>query len=89
MDVFFFYSAWHAHVTTYAQTSEQQQTSYVGPMFANLKYKLSPTSSSHTFSFQLLDNVTVSVSAMLGTPAPPSSTTRRRTAITTGNAPPL
>ena len=32
---------------------------------------------------------TVSVSTMLGTPAPPSSTTRRRTAITTGNALPL
>ena len=32
---------------------------------------------------------TVSVSALLGTPALPSSTTRRRTATTTGNAPPL
>ena len=32
---------------------------------------------------------TVSVCAMLGTPAPPSSTTRRRTPMTTGNAPPL
>ena len=32
---------------------------------------------------------TVSVSALLGTPAPPSSTTHRRTATTTGNAPPL
>ena len=32
---------------------------------------------------------TVSVSAMLGTPAPPSATTRRRIATTTGNAPPL
>ena len=32
---------------------------------------------------------TVSVSALLSTPVPPSSTTRRRTAIATGNAPPL
>ena len=32
---------------------------------------------------------TVSVSALLGTPAPPSLTTRRRTTTATGNAPPL
>ena len=32
---------------------------------------------------------TVSVSALLGVPAPPSSTTRRRTATVTGNTPPL
>ena len=32
---------------------------------------------------------TASVSALFGTPAPPSSTTRRRTATATGNAPPL
>ena len=32
---------------------------------------------------------TVSVSALLGTPAPSSSTTHRRTATATGNAPPL
>ena len=32
---------------------------------------------------------TVSVSALLGVPAPPSSTTRRRTATATGNTPPL
>ena len=32
---------------------------------------------------------TVSVFALLGTPAPPSSTTRQRTAKATGNAPPL
>ena len=32
---------------------------------------------------------TVSVSALLGTPAPPSSTTRRQTATATGNASPL
>ena len=32
---------------------------------------------------------TVSISALLGAPAPPPSTTRRRTATATGNAPPL
>ena len=32
---------------------------------------------------------TLSVSALLGAPAPPSSTTRRRTATATGNTPPL
>ena len=32
---------------------------------------------------------TVSVSALLGTPAPSSATTRRRTATANGNAPPL
>ena len=44
-------------------------------------------SSSHQTAPAAPAGSTVSVSALLGTPAPPSSSTRRRTATATGNAP--
>ena len=46
-------------------------------------------SSTHETAPAATTGSTVSVSALLGDPAPPSSTTRRRTATETGNAPPL